>query len=136
MGLLKIVFVIFLLLFPVAEIGRIQFSNGVAVSLNDILLLVVILSWLLYKFSKKKKELKGELKIPLIIFVSVALFSLLFNISSLNFGEFLISFSYLIRFFSYALIYFIIKDFDIKFIKKMTKNAPTKLGSRKLENIL
>ena len=49
MGILKILFVLFILAFPIAEVGRVQFPNGVAISLNDILLGLVIVSWIAFR---------------------------------------------------------------------------------------
>ena len=42
MGILEKVFILFLLAFPTGAIARIQFPNGLAVSLNDLVLLLLI----------------------------------------------------------------------------------------------
>lgn len=115
MRLLKILSILLILIFPIAEIGRIQFANGVAVSLNDIFLGGLIAAWIVYICRKDKKISKGELFKPVAIFSVVALASLLLNLVNLSFDRFLISFLYLARWAAYALIYFIFKDFDAKF---------------------
>jgi O-antigen ligase len=120
MRLLKILLILLILIFPIAEIGRIQFSNGVAISLNDIFLIGLIATWVIYIFRNKKKVGKGKLFKPIATFSAIALVSLLLNLLNLSFVHFLISFLYLARWASYALIYFIIKDFDAKFKLKIS----------------
>jgi O-antigen ligase len=118
MGLLKIIFIIFLLAFPIAEVGRIQLSNGVAFSLNDILLAVVILVWIGSHIVKKRKFTFGKLCKPIIIFSSVGLLSLLINFSNLGVNNLLVSSLYLVRWIAYALIYVIVNEFNPKFKNK------------------
>jgi O-antigen ligase len=120
MGLLKIFSLLFILAFPVAEVGRIQFPNGVAVSLNDILLIGLILSWVIYIFRNKKNILKSKLFKPIILFSVIAFSSLVFNIVNLSLDRLLISFLYLLRWISYACIYFIFMEFDDKFKLKIS----------------
>jgi O-antigen ligase len=119
-GLLKIFFSLFIISFPIAEVGRIQFPNGVSFSVNDILLFLSIASWLVYIIRKKSKEKNSFLKKPILLFSLVALVSLLLNFQNLGFDKFLVSSLYLLRWFSYALVYFIVKEFDKKFKVKLT----------------
>lgn len=102
-----------------AEVGRIQFLNGVAVSLNDIFLVLLIAVWIIYVFRRKKKFNKSFLLKPIALFFIIALVSLLLNLVNLSLDRFLISFLYLARWVSYALLYFIFKDFDKKFKLKI-----------------
>jgi O-antigen ligase len=115
MGLLKYLFIIFLLAFPIAEVGRIQLPNGVAFSLNDILLLVVIFVWLGVHILRRRKLVWGKLFMPILIFSLIGLVSLLINFPNLGLNNLLISSLYLVRWIAYALIYFIINEFDSKF---------------------
>lgn len=112
MGLLKILFYIFLISFPIAEIGRFQFSNGISITINDILLFLLIFCWFIIKL-KFRSFKKYYLKKPILIFVSIAFVSLVLNFYNLSVDKFLISFSYLLRFVSYVLLYFIVKEFDL-----------------------
>lgn len=111
MGLLKVLFFAFLISFPIAEIGKLQFKNGVSISVNDILLFFLIISWILFKL-KYKKTKKYFLKKPILIFVSFGAVSLILNFYNLTLETFLISFLYLVRFVSYVSLYFITKEFD------------------------
>lgn len=115
MGLLKLFSILLIVFFPIAEVGRIQFSNGVAISLNDILLAVLIIVWAISLFRKKKSLEKSQLFKPIVAFSVIALVSLLLNFTNLSFDRFLISFLYLARWVSYALLYFVFKEFDAKF---------------------
>lgn len=118
MGLLKVIFFLFVILFPIAEVGRIQFANGVAVSINDIILSVLIVVWLGLHLYKKKKINAGLLARPIVLFSLVAIVSLALNLLNLKFDALLISFSYLLRWVAYASLYFVVKEFDAKFKAK------------------
>lgn len=119
MGLLKILTAIFILAFPIAEIGRIQFSNGIAVSINDILLLLVIFTWTSYHLFKKRKFTFGKLTKAISIFSFIGLLSLLLNFPNLGLNSTVISSLYLVRWVAYAFIYLIIFNFDDKFKKRL-----------------
>jgi len=120
MGLLKYLFVLLLLAFPIAEVGRVQLSNGIAFSVNDILLIVVILVWLGSHYLLKKKFVFGELFKPILIFSSIGLLSLLLNYTNLGINNLLISSLYLVRWIAYALLYVIVSEFDKKFKNRIS----------------
>lgn len=115
MVILKIIFIILILCFPITEVGRIQFQNGVAFSINDILLTILLISWLVYRIRNRKINNKNNIEKPLFIFTGVAILSLVLNLSNLSVENFLISFLYLARWILYASIFFIVRDFDKKF---------------------
>jgi len=115
--LLKIVFIIFVLLFWVAEVGRIQLSNGIAISLNDVLLSLVILVWVVNHLFRKQKFVLGQLFKPMLFFVTIGLISLLLNFPNLGVNNLLASSLYLARWIAYALIYVIANEFEPRFKK-------------------
>jgi O-antigen ligase len=117
MRLLKFVFIIFILAFFIAEVGWYQFSNGIAVSLNDILLSVVILVWIANHLLRKQKFVLGKLFKPILLFSVIGLISLLLNFPNLSFANLLVSSLYLVRWIAYALIYVIVSEFEPKFKK-------------------
>jgi O-antigen ligase len=119
MGVLKIIFSLLILSFPIAEIGRFQFSNGIAFSINDAFLIVLVISWIGYHLFKKKKVNKNNLTKPILIFIGIALISLILNIPHLSVINFLVSFLYLLRWTMYASLFFIVKEFDKKFRNKI-----------------
>jgi O-antigen ligase len=115
MRLLKILFAIFILLFPLAEVGRIQFGNGVAVSFNDVLLGIVVLVWLTVHVVSRKKIEYGMLAKPVALFAGIGFVSLLLNFPNLGLSSWLIAFLYLVRWLAYAAIYLIVTGFDKKY---------------------
>lgn len=119
MAVLKIIFSLLILSFPIAEIGRFQFSNGIAFSINDAFLIVLVISWIGYHLFKKKKVNKNNLTKPILIFIGIALISLILNIPHLSVINFLVSFLYLLRWTMYASLFFIVKEFDKKFRNKI-----------------
>ena len=119
MGILKFIFSLLILSFPIAEVGRFQFSNGVAVSVNDILLMILVIAWIGSHLLNKRKIDKNSLTKPILVFVGVALISLIVNVPHLSFMNFLISFSYLLRWALYTSLFFIVNEFDKKFKNKI-----------------
>lgn len=117
MGILNYLILILLFIFPIAEVGRIQIGS-VAITLNDIGIIITFLIWFLFNF-KKIKSSKALLKKPIIIFTSIGFVSLLLNTYRLDINFFSISLLYLIRWLLYSSIYFIILGFDKKFIEKL-----------------
>lgn len=123
MGLLKILFIIFILfVFPLGEIARYQFSNGVAITGIDVGTILLIAIWLIGKIlDKRKKQIfKSSLTKPIFLFVVVCILSLIVNLSNLNKLELFVSSLYLLRWVMYAGIYFIVLSFDNNFKKKVT----------------
>ena len=119
MRLLKYIFIIFVFLFPIAEIGRIQLANGVAFSLNDILLGTVIVVWIFSHLLNKQKFILGKLFKPMLFFAVIGLISLLLNLSNLGINNLFASSLYLIRWIAYAIIYVIVNEFEPKFKQKI-----------------
>lgn len=118
MGLLKIVFIIFILfVFPLGEIARYQFSNGVAITGIDVGTILLIAIWLIGKIlDKRKKQIfKSSLTKPIFLFVVACILSLIVNLSNLNKLELFVSGLYLLRWVMYACIYFVVAGFDKKF---------------------
>jgi len=119
MGVLKIIFSLLILSFPIAVIGRFQFSNGVAFSINDVFLIVLVAFWIGYHLLNKKKIAKNSLTKPILVFIGIGLASLILNISHLSFANFLVAFSYLLRWIMYTSLFFIASEFDTKFRSKI-----------------
>ena len=119
MGLLKIIFSLLILSFPIAEIGRFQFPNGVAFSVNDVFLAALIIFWGVYHLLNKNKIKKDILTKPILVFISVAFISLVLNIPHLSASNFLVSLLYLLRWAMYVSLYFIVREFDKKFRNKI-----------------
>ena len=121
MSFLEKIFILFLFIFPTGVIARLQFSNGVALSLNDFALVVLVGSWLIGKIKSRNIRKDYLLFTPLAAFLLIGFFSLLLNFLNLGMGRFLISFSYLLRLLGYCLLYFVVSDFSNKFKEKISK---------------
>lgn len=119
MGILELLFSLFILSLPIGEIGRFQFGS-VSFSINDIILSVMVLYWIMKRFNSfSKKDFQKKLLKPTTIFVFIGLFSLLLNLKFLNQTSFIVSFLYLVRFVLYFLIYLIIFDLSKNFRNKI-----------------
>lgn len=101
MGILTIILsCIFIFLFPLGQLARIDFGNGVAVTPTDVAVgFAAIVIWIVL-FLKKKN-------IPHIFrylggFLLIGLIGLVFQIFTISTREWLVSFLYLLRFLSYA----------------------------------
>lgn len=122
MGLLKIVFIIFILfVFPLGEVARYQFGNNISLTALDSGAAVLILIWLISNIIRRKETLifKSSLVKPIFIFIGACILSLIVNLSNLSAPEFFVSSLYLLRWIMYACIYFIVLGFDKKFKMKV-----------------
>lgn len=117
MDLLKYLLIFLILVFPIAEVGRLQF-NSVSLTLNDVFVFITVFVWFL-KY-KKINKIKGELKKPIFLFALIGVISLFVNIFNFNISSFFVSFLYLARWILYSAIYFMLVDMDRKFIKKFS----------------
>lgn len=118
MGILKVIFLILILLFPLGEIIRFDFGNGIAILLNDALVSLVVISWLFWRFLNRK-NLQRSLTKPIFIFIAISLLSLIVSIKTLTPFQSFVSFLYLLRFGLYAGLYFVVSDFHPAFKRKI-----------------
>ncbi len=117
---LKIIFILVLLLFPLGEIVRINLSNGIVLKPIDVGVGLAVLLWLIFKFKKSREIKQKNILIPILLFATSAFFSLMINYSSLSLNQFFASFAYLIRWVFYAGIFFLVSDFDKEFKRKIS----------------
>lgn len=119
MALLKYIIYLLLIVFPILEIGKISFSNGVSLSINDALVGIIFVFFLtLLVF--KKINLKGQLKSPIFLFFIAGFFSLVINLFNFNLSQIMVSSLYLLRWISYSFIYFSIIQSSKKTKKKIS----------------
>lgn len=121
MTILKIFFVLLLLFFPLGELARFDLENSIAFTINDILLVIVISIFILNSAFKKniQKKFNSPLSVPIALFASIGLFSLVINSIYLKQAEFFTSFLYLLRWVLYAGVYFVVRSFDSYFKSKI-----------------
>lgn len=93
------------------QLTRIPLPFGGSIVLNDLLIPLVFMAWFLIKLAKGRLLVyKTYLNLPLAIFISIALFSLLLNPAQLAFPELIQSSAYLSRFVTYALVLWMVLD--------------------------
>ncbi|RJQ38910.1 O-antigen ligase domain-containing protein [Candidatus Microgenomates bacterium] len=119
MGLLKIIFILLIIVFPFGEIARFDIASGIAITLNDIIVGSLFIYWFIHSISHHKKIRDKNIAIPIFIFVGVCLTSLAVNAGYLNSFQFLIALSYIVRWVLYACLYFVIRNFDSSFKKRI-----------------
>lgn len=119
--MIKKLFIFTLFLLSLGEIIRLDLGSSVVIKPLDVGIGVLVSSWLIFKILKKQKIRLLNLLVPIVLFALVGLTSLVFSSLGLSTKEYLISFSYLIRWIFYAGIIFVIADFDRKFREKISK---------------
>ncbi len=124
MDILKILFILVLLTIPLGEITRIQLGNGIAFTLNTLLVCLSSGIFLLQVYLSRnlKKYFGSDYTKPIIIFIGVSFLSLLINVKDLTLFEGFTSFLYLLRWIMYIIIFFVMLNFDNhfkEFVKKL-----------------
>lgn len=112
----QVFFALFLLLFPLGEIGRLGFGNDISVKISDIVLGFAICSWLI---TKKKNVSQRKQTKPILLFVIVCFLSLFVNSKNFPPDQLFVAFLYLLRWSAYAGLYFMVIGFDLQFKKKI-----------------
>lgn len=119
MGVLKKLFIITLLLFPLGELIRINLGNSIVLKPLDIGTGLVVIVWLIFKLIKKEKIKQKYVIVPILLFATIGFFSLIINYFSLSLNQFLASLMYLVRWIEYVGIFFVVSEFDKSFKKKI-----------------
>lgn len=107
-----------LVLLPFGQIGKIDFNN-LSFTFFDIGVIFLVLSWFIY--SLINKEIKGKLILSICLFLLAGVLSLIANLYNFSSTQFLVAFSYLVRFIIFTGVYFVFKDFSRKFNEKIIK---------------
>ncbi len=119
MKFIWILLVTSILLIVFGELIRIDFGNDIFLKPLDLFVSLTAFSYLGYKIIKRERFPKSELTKSILIFIGVAIVSLLINSSYLTADQFLVAFLYWLRFTSLLTVYFIILDLDMKSSKKI-----------------
>lgn len=126
--IVKLLFLLLLVLFPLGELGRFQLVNDIAIHVNDIALFLIFFGWIVVNKSKINQIIKAKLFKPLLLFSFIALFSLLLQIYRYTQIEVIVASLYLIRWIGLVMLYFVVKEFDLEFKEKI-KYILTLLGA-------
>ena len=115
MMLLKILFIIILILFPLGEFLRFDIGNNIAVKPLDFLIFLTVSSWILVF----RNKLKQYFNVKYLLFPLIGLIALLLNLSWLKPNEQLTAFLYLVRWVMYAGLAVVCISFPESFKKKI-----------------
>lgn len=97
----------FIVLFPLGEVFRITFGNGVALTALDIGLVLLLCLWISQNWLQLI-NLKLQFQKTLLIFIAACILSLVLNALLLPLNEILIASLYLIRWVLYASLYLMV----------------------------
>lgn len=128
MGLLKKIFIFTLFLFPLGEVIRTDLGNNIIIKPIDVGVGLVVFLWVIFKFKKDKLVKQKYIFFLILFFTVIGFFSLLVNYSFLSFNQFLASLMYLLRWITYAVVFFVVSNFDKSF-KKTISNLLVAIGA-------
>lgn len=104
--LVKYALYLALILFPLGNILRFGFGNGLFIIVNDVLTLFLFISVIVAYLNKPRIIFKAKLTKPIMIFAGVGLLSLAVNLGRFDGKEIAISSLYLARWVAYSSFYF------------------------------
>jgi hypothetical protein len=116
----RLLFLLTLVGFILGNVARLQLGDGVAITLLDISVFLLVIFWAWRKVLNREK-LEGKLLKPTLFFISAASVSLFANSVMLSFQEQFVASMYLVRWIFYICIYYAIKDQDKSFRDKIPK---------------
>lgn len=119
MKLVKSLFILLLFIFPLGAIGRVELGGGVNLLLNDVIVGFITLAWVGKKIFKRESFKRTPLMKPVLLFFAAAILSLIIAIPNLAPQEVFVSSLYLVRWITYAALYFVVVDFDKLFKQKL-----------------
>jgi putative inorganic carbon (hco3(-)) transporter len=109
MALLRKLIYILIVLFPILEVGKISYSNGVSFTINDILVGTVACCYALFVLIRKR-SISGKMLKTISVFFTVCILSIIFNLNNYSLTSIAVSSLYLLRWIAYSLIYFAIVE--------------------------
>ena len=117
---ISFLFFVFLILLPFGQLTKIPlaFLNlpEVHLYLIDIVLFLLVSSWMIWRFSRKREKYQWpSLSKPIFLFTALAGLSLAINSPLFSGREVGVGFLYLLRWFFYAGLYFVLFDLKKKF---------------------
>lgn len=116
--MLKILFTVSLICFVLGQVARVQFGNGVAVTLLDLTVGIFVGVWFARQLYRGK-QLNDALLVPILLFFTFGTLSLIINSAHFAANQLVVAFLYALRWLLYAMLYFVVKDFDKGFRRKI-----------------
>lgn len=119
MGVLNILLILTIAQILIGELVRINLGNGIILKPLDISVVLITFAWLVTNKDRYQAINKDPLFLPIVLFSSVAAFSLIINSAFFKQEELISSSLYLIRWIGFMGIYFVVKDFKPSFKKNI-----------------
>ncbi len=112
MKIIRNIFLILLFSLIIAQFGAINVGPFAQMFLHDVMVIILVLSWLVYSLFIRKKFFIPSLFLPILIFLLWAFVTLVLGASrlSLSPNEFLISLMFLLRLATYVSVFLIVFD--------------------------
>lgn len=118
---MKKIIVFALFVFLLGEIVRLDFGGGLVLKPLDIGVGIAALFWMIPKIVRKKRIIPNRIFVSGLLFAGSGALSLLINYSTLTLNQFFVSAMYLVRWIAYAVIFFVVWDFDKSFKEKIKR---------------
>ncbi len=118
MKLVRLLFIVSLLCFPLGELVRIPLAKDIFVKPLDVLVVITAICFVLRSLGKRTVP-KSVLTKPTLLFIGIATMSLFLNSFSLTESQLLVSFMYLGRYIAYATMFWVVSSFDEKFRQRI-----------------
>src|SRR3989338_1546743 len=106
MGVLTVLYYLTIVLFPMGEIARFSLGNSVSITLKDFAIATLSVYWWIFALFHQKKLTFPFWK-QILVFVCIAFFSLLVNMSNFKKEELFVASLYIFRFVAYTSILFV-----------------------------
>ncbi len=123
MKILKFLFILLLILFPIGEILRFDVGNNIVLKPLDFVAGITVVWWMILQAQSSKFKIQNLKKhyfiLPLVSFVAIGFAALVINLAWLKPQEFIVSLLYLLRFVSYAFLLPVTLQFDKIFRRKI-----------------
>ncbi|MFH0863683.1 MAG: O-antigen ligase family protein [Candidatus Gottesmanbacteria bacterium] len=108
MILLKIFYILILIIFPFGQLTKLPLGiSEINIYFQDIILGILVISWIIWHLITRRPLLKTPITKPIILFIIVAIFSLITNFLRFSQKEMIIASLYLVRWGIFTSIYFI-----------------------------
>ncbi len=114
---MSLLITLLILCLPLGVITRISLYPNVYIYLNDLIVIIIIIYFVIQLFLKKEKLNHRNVAYPILGFFVTGLISLLINYSNLNFQTFAVSFLYLCRYMVYISLIFVVMHQKLSLFK-------------------
>lgn len=118
MDLLKFLLkLLILVVFPLGELLRLTPINSISFSILDVVVFLIVIVWAVFS----RKIVKNSFFWPLVVFVSIMILSLLYNLFTLPALSLISAFLYIIRWVLYLFVFYVFFSLDKSFKNRLLR---------------